>query len=170
MKIPLRALMMCALATAASGLAQVASAHGNHHPIPPRLLPPAAVLELEWVRQATARFHDIDVAEKEGYRDMGVFMPNMGWHYVRDDLLDGHFDLARPELLVYADDPCSGKRQLVAVEYAVPLNQAKKAPSGFRGHADQWVANEQFQIWTLHAWIWSYNPDGVFAATNPRVP
>ena len=29
-------------------------------------------------------------------------------------------DLQKPEFLVYADDPCGGKRKLVAVEYVVP--------------------------------------------------
>ena len=32
------------------------------------------------------------------------------------------------------------------------------------------TANQTFQLWTLHAWVYEYNPDGVFAAFNPRVP
>ena len=84
--------------------------------------------------------------------------------------MDEKFDWTRPELLVYADDPCGGKRKLVAVEYAVPLAASKKAPFGFVGKADQWDANQAFQLWTLHAWVYEFNPDGVFAPFNKRIP
>jgi len=30
--------------------------------------------------------------------------------------------------------------------------------------------NQQFQLWTLHAWLYEYNPAGVFASHNVRVP
>ena len=96
-------------------------------------------------------------------------MRDMGWHYMKDELVDEKFDPTRPELLVYADDPCGGKRKLVAVEYAVPLALSKRAPAGFVGRADEWDANQTFQLWTLHAWVFEFNPDGVFAPFNPRV-
>ena len=132
--------------------------------------PAAAILQLEQVRQATARFYDVAQAEADGYVDIGVFFPHMGWHYLKPALLDGDFDAAQPELLVYADDPCGGPRQLVAVEYAVPLALSKNAPAGFAGAADAWTANTAFGLWTLHAWVFEFNPDGAFAAYNPRVP
>jgi hypothetical protein len=130
---------------------------------------PIAVLQLDEVRNATARYLDVDVAVHAGYRDIGLFVPNMGWHYMKDKLVDARFDPTQPELLEYADDPCGGKRKLVAVEYAVPLSLSKKAPLGFVGRADEWDANQQFQLWTLHAWVFEFNPDGVFAPMNPRV-
>jgi hypothetical protein len=137
----------------------------------PHAAPPAsAVLELEAVRQATARYLDVDQAVADGYVDVGVFFPNMGWHYLKGDLLDARFDATAPEFLVYADDPCGGNRRLVAVEYAVPLALSKKAPAGFTGPADTWSANTDFGLWTLHAWVFEYNPDGVFAGENMRVP
>lgn len=131
--------------------------------------PPLAVLQLDEVRNATARYLDVDVAVKAGYVDMGLFIPNMGWHYKKDSLFDDRFDPSKPELLVYADDPCGGKRKLVAVEYAVPLALSKRPPLGFIGKADEWDANQTFQLWTLHAWVFEFNPDGVFAPMNPRV-
>lgn len=131
-------------------------------------LPAATILQLEAVREATARFHDEQVAFAEGYVDIGLFVPNMGWHYLKPELLDAEFVAEEPELLVYADEPCGGRR-LVAVEYAVPVELSPKAPNGFPGKADGWVVNQDFQLWVLHAWIWEYNPDGVFAHHNPRV-
>ena len=79
------------------------------------------MLQLDQVRDATARYLDVDKAVAAGYVDIGLFMPKMGWHYMKEKLVDARFDAAQPELLVYADDPCGGKRKLVAVEYAVPL-------------------------------------------------
>jgi hypothetical protein len=160
----LAALVACVLASSAA-------AHGDHDPSQGRQKPPPfAVLQLDLVRDATARFIDIAVAESEGYRDIGLFVPKMGWHYMKDALVDGRFDPTKPELLVYADDPCGGKRRLVAVEYAVPLADSKRAPLGFVGRADEWDANQTFKLWTLHAWLFEYNRDGVFAPFNPRLP
>jgi hypothetical protein len=158
------ALAACALATSAI-------AHGDHDPTQGRQKPPPfAVLQLDQVRDATARYIDIAVAEADGYHDIGLFVPKMGWHYMKDALVDAKFDPTRPELLVYADDPCGGKRKLVAVEYAVPFAESKRAPLGFVGRADEWDANQTFKLWTLHAWLFEYNGDGVFAPFNPRLP
>ncbi len=163
-----------ALALALGGVvAATASAHGGHdqHGRKGARPPPIAVLQLDQAREAASKFLDVDAAVAAGYVDIGVFMPNMGWHYLHQGLLDdGRFDWKKPELLVYVDDPCSARRKLVAVEYAVPLSMARRPPAGFVGHADQWDANQTFQIWTLHAWVYEFNPDGVFAPMNPRVP
>lgn len=161
---------LSAAATLACTIASPAFAHegdtmtaGNKAP------PAAAILQLEAVRQATARFLDVDQAVAEGYVDIGVFFPNMGWHYLKEGILDADFNATEPELLVYAEDPCGGPRRLVAVEYAVPFALADRAPAGFAGKADAWSANTAFQLWTLHAWVFEFNPDGVFAPNNPRV-
>jgi hypothetical protein len=150
--------------------ANVAFAHGDADPATAVKPPPLAILQLDRVRDATARFIDISQAEAEGYVDIGLFVPHMGWHYMKEKFVDATFDAANPELLVYADDPCGGKRRLVAVEYAVPLAMSKQPPAGFFGHADAWDANQTFQLWTLHAWLFEYNANGVFAGFNPRVP
>ena len=132
--------------------------------------PPLAVLQLDQAKDATAKYLDVDKAVADGYHDIGLFIPNMGWHYMKEAILDAHFEWTKPELLVYADDPCGGKRKLVAIEYAVPFDLAKRAPAGFVGRADEWDANQTFKLWTLHAWVYEFNPDGVFAPMNPRVP
>jgi hypothetical protein len=155
---------------AALGASGRVQAHEEHqHDPQPVVRNPATILELDAARQATARFLDVEQATKEGYVDIGLFIPKMGWHYMKEQLVDDQFQVEKPELLVYADDPCGGKRRLVAVEYAIPLELSKRAPKGYIGRADSWDANQQFQLWTLHAWVWEYNPDGVFAGLNPRV-
>jgi hypothetical protein len=33
----------------------------------------------------------------------------------------------------------------------------------------QFHLNTALDVWVLHAWIWKWNPSGVFADYNPRV-
>lgn len=133
-------------------------------------LSPTTRQELMSARKATAKYTDISAAIADGYVDINVFIPNMGFHYLKVSELDAVFDPERPELLVYAQDLCEGRMRLVAVEYAVPTNLSATAPEGFTGDADDWHRQDNFGLWTLHAWTWFRNPDGVFAELNPRVP
>jgi hypothetical protein len=128
----------------------------------------ALQVELARVRAATAKYHDINRAIADGYADINLYVPHMGWHYLNASVLDSTFNVEKPELLVYANTPDGGLR-LVAVEYAVPLNFSQNAPEGFTGNEDVWDVNSQFQLWTLHCWVWYNNPDGIFAEFNPRV-
>jgi len=163
---------VAAIALALNAMASsIALAHDGEAPAAPAAIPqPAALYELENVRQLTARYQDLQTALDDGYVDIGVFYPNMGHHYLNPALLDDTFDAEKPELLVYEEVPCSSQRRLVAVEYAVPLALATHAPQGFPGSDDTWSVNQQFQLWTLHAWLFEYNPTGVFSAYNPHVP
>ena len=95
-------------------------------------------------------------------------MENMGYHYQKVSLVDSVFDVKHPELLVYNKN-LDGTFRLVAVEYAVPLDKSANAPTGFIGNKDVWDHNDGFGLWLLHAWVWDFNPDGVFNPTNPRV-
>lgn len=125
--------------------------------------------ELQAARRASARYQRLEDAIADGYADIDVFLPGMGYHYLRADRLDADFEPSRPELLVYWPDR-HGRLRLVAVEYAVPLALLPDhPPEGFTGSADVWDRNETFQLWTLHAWVWLDNPDGVFAPFNPRL-
>lgn len=153
----------------AAPTATVGRQSGAHHGEVRASRAPLPTDQLARVRAATARYHDLANALADGYADIDVVIPNMGRHYLKSSLLDATFEVERPELLVYSPG-ANGRMKLVAVEYAVPLDQAEQAPEGFRGSADQWFANQQFQLWTLHAWVWEENPQGVFTPTNSRVP
>jgi len=124
--------------------------------------------ELQQARDATAKYQDINNAFADGYIDINVVMPNMGYHFQKPKLVDSVFNVRKPELLVY-NKKKDGSFVLVAVEYAVPLNQSVNAPKGFTGKQDVWDHNTTFGLWTLHAWIWKDNPDGIFNPTNPDV-
>ena len=142
----------------------------NTNAAPKDNLSPETRRELAEVRRATAKYHDLSKAVADGYVDINVFIPKMGFHYLRPAILDADFQRNKPELLVYAADPYKNRLQLVAVEYAVPLDLSPTAPEGFTGSDDEWCVNEEFGLWTLHVWLGVENPDGVFAMFNPRVP
>jgi hypothetical protein len=131
-------------------------------------LPTQTRWELQQARAATAKYKHFENALADGYQDIDVKIPNMGHHYLKMDLLDAKFDYRAPEVLVYNPDE-KGKMQLVAVEYAIPLNLSALAPDGFTGNLDIWTENTGFGLWLLHAWVWTYNPAGVFNPTNADV-
>ena len=127
------------------------------------------VWELQQARAASSKYRNIKNAMDDGYLDINVILPNMGYHYLNPDLLDNHFDPTKPEILVY-NKRANGSMELVAVEYAVPIPLTPElAPAGFSGSADVWTKNTGFDLWLLHAWVWHFNPDGVFSPMNMNV-
>lgn len=134
------------------------------------------------VRAATAAFHDLDTAKAAGYGEFYICtdaegIGAMGQHYVNLDLvLDPAIDPLRPEALVY-EPRKGGGYKLVGVEYVV-------------FQAD-WIAAHGATVPTVlgmslkpvgepnryglppfyqrHAWIWSYNPLGMFEDWNSKV-
>ena len=131
-------------------------------------LPPAIMAELQIAKISSARYNNIENAIADGYVDINVVIPHMGHHYMNSAYLDGNFEINKPEILVYSPNPASGHMQLVAVEYAIPNTFPE--PVGFTGNYDVWLNNTAFGLWLCHAWVWEYNPDGVFTGPNPNVP
>jgi len=147
------------------------SAMGENAEVPFKYngLAPQTVWELQQARSATAKYLNISKAFADGYVDIEVKVPNMGYHFMKTAFVDSLFDIRKPEILVYNKNE-DGSFQLVAVEYAVPIALSPNAaPEGFTGSDDVWERNEFFGLWLQHAWIWSYNPDGVFNDTNPLI-
>lgn len=122
--------------------------------------------ELQQARAATARYRNIENAIRDGYVDIAVDVEGMGHHYMKATLVDATFNMREPEILVYNRNH-DGIQELVAVEYAVPLTSPM--PEGFSGSGDVWNGTSGFPLWLLHAWVWTYNPLGVFNPTNPNV-
>jgi len=137
-----------------------------------RSLDPQTLLELQQVKAATAKYQNIENAFADNYgKDPVVILPNMGYHFLKAELVSPVFDLRKPAILVY-NKKDNGKFELVAVEYAVPMSSLPPhvAPEGFTGNDDEWNENTlNTGWWTLHAWVWSNNPDGVFKPMNPLV-
>lgn len=86
----------------------------------------------------------------------------MGVHYVRN--IDGNLDATDPEALVY-EVTKRGRLRLVAVEYIVP----EELYTGQTVLGRDLHHHSYLPVYILHAWVWKWNPDGVFADFNPRV-
>jgi hypothetical protein len=133
------------------------------------------------VRAATAGFRDFEGVEDAGYgKFLDCFLNNeiggMGQHYVNGDLVgDDVLDPMLPEALVYEPTE-DGDMILVAFEYLVfadawdPDHTGREAPVLFdREFHLKTNIPETPPVWTLHLWLWTSNPGGVFADYNPLV-
>ncbi|HEV8597847.1 MAG TPA: hypothetical protein VGQ69_00645 [Gemmatimonadales bacterium] len=150
------------------------------------------------LRQATARFHDVEAAVVAGYAApepaacvevpglgaMGVHSAHLG---LASDLV---IDPLQPEVLLYLPESGGGFR-LVGVEYfevalvltpagpapwfetsAPPYPFFNPAPSVFGQVFDGPMAgHEPGMPWHYdqHVWVWAPNPHGVFAPFNPSL-
>lgn len=148
----------------------------------------SAVVFIECARAATRKYHDQAAASLDGYRPVGRDFPAMGEHWIRIGLVfDGQFDADRPEVLTYLT--VGGTPQLLGVAYALPLLPGEPVPDWPAGKAawhdhvrtieDETVqphhhssdsARNGARLAMLHAWIWSSNPEGTFAADNWAIP
>jgi len=129
--------------------------------------------DLQRAHAATAKYHSLTQAVADGYIE-DVYESGEGKHYFHPAYYDdGVFDIEHPEALLYVPDE-NGKLRLAGLEYLVPydLNSpVPPAPDGFSGTDDVWRAGDEgFPEWALNVWIWTYNPDGLFAKDNPLVP
>lgn len=129
--------------------------------------------QLARARRATAKYQDIRVALAEGYVQtsdcVGTPTSAMGWHFVKPRLVDADIQLREPEALVYHKDAYGYK--LVAIEYIAPdLGQPTPRLFGRRFDGpDPINGPDQPALYTLHAWLFEHNPDGVNAPFNPRL-
>lgn len=130
--------------------------------------------DVETVRRATEKFHDLAVAGEAGYPTRipaciaDSTMGGMGHHMIDRTRYDEKLEIERPEMLLYAPTG-NGKLELVAVEYVVPYGAVPataKAPRLF-GQALKRYDSQNY--WALHVWIWRRNPAGLFADWNPNV-
>src|SRR4029453_6604294 len=161
------ALAGLVLAVAAIALsAVVAQAGDKHHPS-----------AFEALRAASAKYHDISVAQGAGYsllRDAQNIacidnqpVGGMGVHWVSGGVGDTQLDPLNPEALVYA--PMRDRTlRLAALEYIVFADawnaEHSSPPSLFGQEFFLTPAPNRFGIpafYALHVWIWKRNPAGV---------
>jgi len=149
---------------------------------------PSIMSQIKEIRDATARYHSVRRALRDGYGafaippEVGGTPTNgrgipgdptcfdnpaggMGVHYVKG--IDGVLDLEHPEALVYAIGR-RGRLELVGVEYIVPKEFVDAAnPPTLMGQTLH--AHPYLPVYVLHAWVWKSNPSGMFADYNPDV-
>ena len=147
---------------------------------------PGPISQLVSAYAGTAQFLNVNNAVAAGY---GKFVDaagvacidkpgdgGMGTHYVNGGLLDATVNAATPEALVYETQP-GGRLRLVAAEYIVFQEAWVEAghttpPSLFGQEFELVDAGNRYGIpafYELHAWIWKWNPSGLFNDWNPGV-
>lgn len=131
-------------------------------------LSPETNRELARARNATAKYHDFNRADDDGFEFLAC-VPGEGLEYVNWSIVDCNFDIERPEALHYIDE--GNGLKLVGVEYVIPVACSATAPEGFTGDADEWeFMAEGLPIWALRAAIWFPNHEGMFEEHNARIP
>ena len=147
--------------------------------------------QLAVARRVALRWPTVGAALADGWTLAAPYSSHIGAHYLRFSDVDGTFDIARPEMLLYAGD--SPHSAIVGLAYYVKYRE----PTGFAGSADHWHQHLDVCIgpsgpvwgadavgvcatnqsdpgrwaWMLHAWVvpgWE-SPAGVFSAENPRL-
>jgi hypothetical protein len=147
---------------------------------------PAGQPGVSTARKATAKYHRLAVAERDGYgllKDAeGIAcidnpgVGGMGVHYAKSKLVgDGKVDLRTPDVLVYDPGP-NGQMRLVALEYVVfqkAWDAHHSSPPRLYGREFELVeAGNRYGLdpfYELHAWVWKNNPRGMFDDWNPKV-
>lgn len=133
----------------------------------------AATLE-ERVKEATARFIDVDVAVAEGYGPIpcvsGASGGAMGIHYVNGDYLTGDdnaLDITKPEAVMY-EPQADGSLVQVGVEYITLAG-----PAALEGHLLHFHGSPNRYgldpFYELHVWTERTNPAGTFVGMNKNV-
>jgi hypothetical protein len=166
----LLACSVCAALTLQTALGATASAD------------PAGPL-IDKVRNATARYIDINVALKEGFVQAtpcvsGPDTGAMGVHFVLPARITGGvLNAAQPEALIY--EPMSnGAMRLVGVEFIVlesiwaASNPAGDVPA-LDGNLMNYIsAPNRYGLpafYEIHVWAWQDNPKGSYADWNTQV-
>jgi hypothetical protein len=143
--------------------------------------------------KATEQYRDVQVAMDDGFDPVTQDIPGRGSYFINSDRWDETLNMAEPEGLIYEPAPDGGR--LMGVFYLVPSWLVPVAPGGFMGDEDVWAVHDDFCIdenlqasegvseqacgavggvwWDemghfLPAWLFKFNPDGVFQEINPN--
>jgi hypothetical protein len=133
------------------------------------------------VREATERFHDVAVAEDEGYfLQFGCVSGSeygaMGMHFVNFPLvMDGKLNVKRPEIVIYEPQP-DGSLKLIGADYLVlaeAWDEKHDSPPELMGQLFHlFEAPNRFRLpafYTLHVWAWKHSPTGPFVNWHTNV-
>jgi hypothetical protein len=123
---------------------------------------------------ATDAFHSLDAAVAAGYpREVADCLVHeqhgaMGYHHVNRNYLTATPSIDKPQILLYERKP-NGAYQLNGVEFIIPYRLYARdsvAPVLF---GQKLHHEDNLNIWYLHVWAWTNNPDGIFSNFNPNV-
>jgi hypothetical protein len=154
-------------------------ASASHHATAAAERPASALVDV--IRQSTARFQDVRVAEHEGYSLMfgcvsGPDWGAMGLHFVNPSFIgDDVVDATRPEIVIYEPLP-NGRKRLIGADFLVlkdVWDATHSSPPELMGQLFHlFEAPNRFGLpafYTLHVWAWKENPIGTFVNWHSNV-
>ena len=176
-------VMALILGAMASGRVMAQSTHNHAATSNAKQLTIAQGELLQAVRESTARFKDVSVAEAEGYSLLfgcvtGPDSGAMGLHYVNMALVgSGVVDATKPQIVIY-EPQRDGSLQLIGADFLVLADQWDKAHPGQGAPQLMGQLYHYFEspnrfglppFYTLHVWAWKPNPNGAFVNWHPNV-
>jgi hypothetical protein len=123
------------------------SGHGHRGPVPYEPLDAETratfASQVEQSNAVIAKYPTVSAAEAGGWRRITPYVPCIAAHYINSGLLDGTFDPAAPEILLFdGTDPDS---QIVGLSY-LAFTDPETPPPGFAGDNDPWHVHRQLCI------------------------
>jgi hypothetical protein len=135
---------------------------------------PQVAVAIDSLRAATRPFLALDSAVAAGYpREVPDCLVHehhgaMGYHHVNRNYVDAKLDVERPEILLYERLP-TGDYRLNGMEFIVPYRAWPRDSIAPVLIGQKLKHEDNLNIWYLHVWPWTRNPDGLFADFNPVV-
>jgi hypothetical protein len=123
------------------------SGHGHRGPVPHEPLDAETratfASQVEQSNAVVAKYPTVSAAEAGGWHRITPYVPCIAAHYINSGLLDGTFDPAAPEILLFdGTDPDS---HIVGLSYLV-FTDPETPPPGFAGDNDPWHVHRQLCI------------------------
>jgi hypothetical protein len=152
--------------------------------------------ELALARETALRYPTVADATKAGWFRVTGYVPGIAAHYMNFGLVDGTFDITKPEMLLY--DGTAPDSRMVGLSYYIRLDGSAQPTQGFTSDNDHYHRHLGLCIggggvigdsttteeecaalggakaggtdgWMSHAWVvpGCESPWGVFSAVNP---
>jgi hypothetical protein len=152
--------------------------------------------ELGQARETALALPTVADAVRAGYFRVTPYVPGIAAHYMNFGLVDGEFDITKPEMILY--DGTKPESRVVGLSYYVRLDGSAQPTQGFTGDNDHYhrhfglcvgaggvigdstttdaecaarggVKANGTDGWMSHAWVvpGCESPWGVFSAVNP---
>ena len=153
----------------------------HHEATPPRDTDATGLVKV--IRESTARFGDVSVAEAEDYHLLfgcvsGEDAGAMGLHYANTSLVfDDELDPTRPEIVIY-EPMADGRLRLVGADFLIlasawhATHPATETPQIMGQLLHLFESPNRFGLpafYTLHVWAWKDNPNGMFVNWHANV-
>lgn len=119
------------------------------------------------------KYKDYQKAMNDGYQNIGTCIEGLGTPFVKDDVPQVSYDM--PNVLLY-EQTDTDQYELRGAEWFVPASDVEEPPALFAGDDRRTFRGpmeghylDQSRHYGLHVWLFTENPNGQFADSNPNL-